>query len=129
MRSRLRIYHAGDSAYGPCFAEIGSRYPGIDVAMLPIGCYAPRWFMRTVHLDPEEAVRAALDVGARVMVPMHWGTFRLSHEPSLEPIERARAAWVAAGWDRRDLWDLAIGESRPLLTRMPDEAGLRSVEP
>jgi L-ascorbate metabolism protein UlaG (beta-lactamase superfamily) len=112
----LRVYHAGDSAYGPFFAEIGSRCPGVDAAMLPVGCYAPRWFMRTVHLDPEEAVRAAQDVGARVMVPMHWGTFRLSHEPVLEPIERTRAAWVAAGRDRADLWDLAIGESRPLLT-------------
>jgi L-ascorbate metabolism protein UlaG (beta-lactamase superfamily) len=48
---------------------------GIDVAMLPIGAYAPRWFMQTMHMDPEEAVHAACDVGARVMVPMHWGTF------------------------------------------------------
>ncbi|MFN2497135.1 MAG: MBL fold metallo-hydrolase, partial [Pseudonocardiaceae bacterium] len=66
-----RIYHAGDSGYGPFFAEIGARFPGIDVAMLPVGAYAPRWFMRPVHIDPEEAVQAAQDVGARVMVPMH----------------------------------------------------------
>ena len=110
----LRVYHAGDSAYGPFFASIGARYPGIDVAMLPIGAYAPRWFMRNMHMDPEEAVQAACDVGARVMVPMHWGTFWLSREPALEPIERARAAWVAAGRDRANLWDLAVGESRPL---------------
>lgn len=109
-----RVYHAGDSAYGAYFASIGARYPGIDVAMLPIGAYAPRWFMQTMHMDPEEAVRAACDVGARVMVPMHWGTFRLSREPALEPIERARFAWTAAGRDRKDLWDLAIGESRSL---------------
>ncbi|MGB8994911.1 MAG: MBL fold metallo-hydrolase, partial [Pseudonocardiaceae bacterium] len=61
-----RLYHAGDSAYGPFFASIGARYPGIDVAMLPIGAYAPRWFMRNMHMDPEEAVRAVCDVGARV---------------------------------------------------------------
>jgi hypothetical protein len=60
-------------------------------------------------------VQAGCDVGARVMVPMHWGTFRLSREPALEPIERIRAAWAAAGRDGRDLWDLAVGESRPLL--------------
>ncbi|MDQ3761448.1 MAG: MBL fold metallo-hydrolase [Actinomycetota bacterium] len=110
----LRVYHAGDSAYGPFLAEIGARYPGIDVAMMPVGAYAPRWFMRNMHMDPEEAVRASQDVGARIMVPMHWGTFWLSREPALEPIERTRAAWAAASRDRADLWDLAIGESRPL---------------
>ncbi|MGH3856599.1 MAG: MBL fold metallo-hydrolase, partial [Pseudonocardiaceae bacterium] len=109
-----RVYHAGDSAYGPFFASIGARYPGIDVAMLPVGAYAPRWFMRNMHMDPEEAVRAVRNVGARVMVPMHWGTFWLSSEPALEPIERTRSAWTAAGRDRRDLWDLAVGESRSL---------------
>jgi L-ascorbate metabolism protein UlaG (beta-lactamase superfamily) len=109
-----RVYHAGDSGYGPFFAEIGSRYSGIDVAMLPVGAYAPRWFMRPMHMDPEEAVQAAHDVGAPVMVPMHWGTFQLSREPVLEPIERTRAAWAAARRDPADLWDLAVGESRPL---------------
>ena len=110
----LRVYHAGDSAYGPFFASIGARSPGIDVAMLPIGAYAPRWFMQTMHMDPEEAVRAACNVGARVMVPMHWGAFWLSREPALEPIEPTRGAWAVAGRDRADLWDLAVGESRPL---------------
>jgi L-ascorbate metabolism protein UlaG (beta-lactamase superfamily) len=119
-----RLYHAGDSAYGPFFAEIGSRYPGIDAAMLPVGAYAPRWFMRTMHMDPEEAVRAACDTGTRVLVPMHWGTFRLSREPALEPIERSRAAWTATGRDRADLWDLAVGESRPLPTPSAGQAPL-----
>ncbi len=103
----LRVYHAGDSAYGPFFAEIGSRYPGIDVAMLPIGAYAPRWFMHTMHMDPEEAAQAASDVDARIMVPMHWGTFQLSREPALEPIERTQAAWTTASRNRANLWDLA----------------------
>ncbi|MGH3934926.1 MAG: MBL fold metallo-hydrolase [Pseudonocardiaceae bacterium] len=115
----LRVYHAGDSAYGPFLAEIGSRYPGIAAAMLPVGAYAPRWFMQNMHMDPEEAVRSAGDVGARVMVPMHWGTFWLSREPALEPIERTRAAWIAAGRNRADLWDLAVGESR-LFSLPPD---------
>lgn len=110
----LRVYHAGDSAHGPFFAEVGSRYPGIDAAMLPIGAYAPRWFMRNMHMDPEEAVQAFQDLGARIMVPMHWGTFWLSREPALEPIQRTSAAWVGAGRNRADLWDIAVGESRPL---------------
>lgn len=109
-----RLYHAGDSGYGRFFAEIGQRYPGIDLAMLPVGAYEPRWFMRKVHTDPDEAVRAAGDLGAARMALMHWGTFVLSREPVLDPPRRARAAWAAAGRDPADLWDLAVGETRTL---------------
>ena len=71
---RLGDHHArraaglprGDSAYGPCFAEIGSRYAGIEAALVPVGVYAPRWFMQNMHADPEEAVQAVHDLGARV---------------------------------------------------------------
>jgi L-ascorbate metabolism protein UlaG (beta-lactamase superfamily) len=111
-----RLYFAGDTGYGHWFAEIGSRYPGIDLAMLPIGAYHPRWFMQPVHLDPEEAVRACGDVGAARMATMHWGTFILTGEPLPEPRERAQAAWAAAGRPRENLWDLAVGESRVLPT-------------
>jgi L-ascorbate metabolism protein UlaG (beta-lactamase superfamily) len=109
-----RVYFAGDSGYGHFFGQIGARYPGIDLAMLPIGAYRPQWFMQPVHLDPDEAVRACLDVRAARMATMHWGTFVLSAEPSLEPPERARRAWAAVGRPRSDLWDLAVGETRML---------------
>ncbi|MQA08814.1 MAG: MBL fold metallo-hydrolase [Pseudonocardiaceae bacterium] len=109
-----RTYHAGDSGYGHWFAEIGSRYPGIDVAMLPIGAYQPRWFMRPVHMDPDEAVRALSDLGARRLAAMHWGTFLLTQEPVIEPLERVRKAWAADGREPDDLWTLAVGESRQL---------------
>ncbi|MFD7549016.1 MBL fold metallo-hydrolase [Streptomyces sp. NPDC059578] len=109
-----RVYFAGDSGYGHWFGRIGRRYPGIDLALLPIGAYAPRWWLRDVHCDPEEAVRAARDLGARRMAPMHWATFLLSAEPVLEPLTRVRAAWRAAGLDRDDLWDLPVGGSRLL---------------
>ncbi|GAA4861559.1 MBL fold metallo-hydrolase [Saccharopolyspora rosea] len=107
-----RVYHAGDSGYGPHFAEIGHRYPGIDVAMVPIGAYAPRWFMKSVHMDPEEAVRAVGDLGAARAATMHWGTFALTQEPVTEPLARVRKAWREAGRDPDDLWDLAVGETR-----------------
>ncbi|MGC5014688.1 MBL fold metallo-hydrolase [Streptosporangium sp. DT93] len=111
------IYFAGDTAYGERFARIGERYPdGIDLALMPVGAFEPRWFMKAAHVDPEQAVRGCLDVGARRMATMHWGTFVLSGEPLLAPVEEARAAWAAAGRDRADLWDLAIGESRVLTT-------------
>jgi L-ascorbate metabolism protein UlaG (beta-lactamase superfamily) len=109
-----RIYHGGDSGYGHFFAEIGSRYPGIDVAMLGVGGYGPQWFLGPMHADGRQAVQAAQDVGARAMVPMHWGTFHMSREPVLEPLEHARQAWAAAGRASEDLWDLAVGESRRL---------------
>lgn len=111
-----RVYFAGDTGYGHWFAEIGRRYPGIDLALMPVGAYEPNWFMRPVHLNPEEAVRATLDLGARRMATMHWGTFVLTSEPVLEPRQRALAAWAAAGRPREDLWDLAVGESRSLPT-------------
>ncbi|HEY0485309.1 MAG TPA: MBL fold metallo-hydrolase [Mycobacteriales bacterium] len=107
-----RVYHAGDSGYGHWFTEIGARYPGIEVAMMPIGAYSPRWFMHASHMDPAEAVRALDDLGAARLASMHWGTFVLSREPLLEPLELLRAAWDEAGRDHADLWDLAVGETR-----------------
>ncbi|MFI6207874.1 MBL fold metallo-hydrolase [Streptomyces sp. NPDC051041] len=109
-----RVYFAGDTGYGHWFSRIGRRYPGIDLALLPIGAYDPRWWLRDVHCDPEEAVRAAQDLGARRMAPMHWATFVLSAEPVLEPLTRVRAAWERAGLPREDLWDLPVGGSRIL---------------
>ncbi|MDX6355111.1 MAG: hypothetical protein QOF98_2014, partial [Streptomyces sp.] len=109
-----RVYFAGDTGYGHFFREIGRVYPGIDLAMLPIGAYAPRWMLRPVHTDPEEAVQAFLDVGAAAMAPMHWATFLLSSEPPLEPLRRVRAAWSAAQLPRSGLWDLPVGGSRIL---------------
>jgi L-ascorbate metabolism protein UlaG (beta-lactamase superfamily) len=83
------VYHSGDTAYFEGFAEIGQRLSP-DVALLPIGAYFPDTY-RTVHTSPEEAVRGFLEVGARWMVPMHYGTFRLGREPMEEPLQRLRA--------------------------------------
>ncbi|MEU1292009.1 MBL fold metallo-hydrolase [Streptomyces sp. NPDC005840] len=106
-----RAYFAGDTGYGHWFGEIGHRYPDIDLAILPIGAYEPRWMLHPVHTSPEEAVRACEDLGARILTPMHWATFLLSAEPPLEPLSRVTAAWEATGRPRADLWDLAVGAS------------------
>ncbi|HEY8474041.1 MAG TPA: MBL fold metallo-hydrolase [Natronosporangium sp.] len=111
---RSRVYFAGDTGYGHWFSEIGARYPGIDLALLPIGAYEPRWFMKSMHTNPEEAVQACQDLGAARMATMHWGTFILSGERVTEPPERAAKAWAEAGRAREDLWDLAVGETRTL---------------
>jgi N-acyl-phosphatidylethanolamine-hydrolysing phospholipase D len=91
------IYFAGDSGYCSVFAEIRARIGAPDVALLPIGAYEPRWFMKPAHMNPDEAVQSYLDLGARDFVGMHWGTFRLTDEPMLEPPERTRAAWRMHG--------------------------------
>ncbi len=83
------IFHCGDSAYFQGFAEIGKRLP-TEIALLPIGAYdAPT--RREVHMNPEQAIRAFTELNARVMVPMHYGSFRLSFEPPDEPLRRLQA--------------------------------------
>lgn len=111
-----RVFFAGDTAYHPEFGRIGERYGPFDLALLPIGGYEPRWFMRAVHMNPEEAVRAFQDLGGgrTVLVPMHWGTFKLTDEAMDEPPVRARAAWGAAGLAPERFWLMAHGESRAL---------------
>ena len=83
------VYCAGDTAYrdGAIFAEIGRRFGVPRVAVLPIGAYAPRWFMQTQHADPAEAMQIAADCGAREVLGVHWGTFPLTDEPYAEPAE------------------------------------------
>jgi N-acyl-phosphatidylethanolamine-hydrolysing phospholipase D len=107
-------YHAGDTAFGDHFSEIGRRFGDVDWAMLPIGGYAPRWFMEPQHVDPEEAARAFLDLGARHLLAMHWGTFRLTDEAVGEPPARLRAWWQAQGLPADRLWILGVGEARAL---------------
>jgi L-ascorbate metabolism protein UlaG (beta-lactamase superfamily) len=89
------IYHAGDTAYFPGFQEIGQRLSP-EVALLPIGAYNPPSF-RNVHANPADATRAFLDLHARWMVPMHYGTFRLSHEPMEEPLQLLEQEAESAG--------------------------------
>ena len=118
-----QVYFAGDTAYHPEFAAIADRFGPFHAALLPIGAYEPRWFMRSVHMNPEEAVRVYQDlergrppIAGRValMVAMHWGTFQLTDEPLDEPPKRARAAWRGAGFDPNRLWIPTHGESRTI---------------
>ncbi|NKC33925.1 MBL fold metallo-hydrolase [Roseomonas sp. BU-1] len=92
------VYFAGDSGWCPHFAEVGRRFGRIDLALLPIGAYAPRWFMQTQHMDPEEAVRAHLACGARASLGMHFGTFAgLTDEAMEEPATRLAEARTRHG--------------------------------
>ncbi len=95
------VYHAGDTAYFDGFREIGRRLAP-ELALLPIGAYHPETF-RTVHTSPADATRAFLDLKSRWMVPMHYGTFRLSHEPMDEPLQLLEQEALAAGIEDRVL--------------------------
>jgi L-ascorbate metabolism protein UlaG (beta-lactamase superfamily) len=74
------VYFAGDTAFGPHFAQIRERFGSPRLALLPIGAYAPRWFMSPVHMAPGEAVRAHRVLGARTSIAIHHGTFQLADE-------------------------------------------------
>jgi N-acyl-phosphatidylethanolamine-hydrolysing phospholipase D len=105
-----RYYFAGDTGYFHGFREFQRRFGDIDVAMLPIGAYEPRWFMKYHHMDPAEAYQAFLDLGARFMLPMHWGTFDLTDEPvDLAPKLLADTVAKRDG-DPERVRPLAIGE-------------------
>ena len=104
------IFHCGDSAYFPGFSEIGKRYE-IETALLPIGAYDPP-SGREVHMNPEEAVQAFLELGAKTLVPMHYGSFRLGYEPLEEPPERLLACARAKGIESEVL---VLTEGKPVV--------------
>jgi L-ascorbate metabolism protein UlaG (beta-lactamase superfamily) len=103
------VFFPGDTAYFPRFQDYGRRH-AIDVALLPIGAYQPPAFRR-VHMNPEDALQTLVDLDARWMVPIHWGTFVVSYEPIDEPVR-----WLAELASERGLTDrvavLRHGESR-----------------
>jgi L-ascorbate metabolism protein UlaG (beta-lactamase superfamily) len=110
-------YHAGDTGWFEHFREIGERVGPIDWAMVPIGAYDPQWFMKPQHINPEEAGRAFVQLGAKNLVAMHWGTFKLTDEPLGEPPKRLIAWWNEKGPGERArdrLWIPKIGETRAL---------------
>lgn len=123
-----RVLFGGDTGYHPEFAEIGRRLGPFDLALLPIGAYEPRWFMRPVHMNAEEAVCAAIDLGtgagadAPALLATHWGTFRLTDEPMDEPPRRARDAWTAHQLPADRCWILGAERTRRLPPRPPRPA-------
>ena len=106
-----RVYHSGDTAYFDGFRDIGQKLGKIDAAMLPVGAYEPRWFMRGQHMNPEDAVRAFSDLGADRFVAMHWGTFRLTDEPIGEPPAFTRAEWHRLALEPERLRIPSVGET------------------
>jgi N-acyl-phosphatidylethanolamine-hydrolysing phospholipase D len=113
----VRVFFAGDTAYHPEFAEIARRYAPFDLLMLPIGAYEPRWFMKSVHMNPPEAMKAYAELSSMqtdmpALLPIHWGTFRLTDEPMEEPPRWTRQLWSEAAFEAAKLWLLQHGETK-----------------
>jgi N-acyl-phosphatidylethanolamine-hydrolysing phospholipase D len=107
-----RFFVAGDTAYARVFKEIGARLGPFDLTAIHIGAYLPPVIMKASHTTPEEALDIFADVGARVMVPIHWGTFDLADEPLEEPPQRLDAEARRRGLGPDRIWILKFGETR-----------------
>lgn len=128
-KDQLTVFFCGDSAYGPHFSEIGNLY-NIDLALLPMGSYEPRWFMKARHMTPAEAVTAFEDTKANYMIPVHWGTFRLA----LEKVDAPKEWLEKILEDRPDLQEriflLEPGASKEIPKQPPKPTvKVRKVEP
>ena len=106
------VFFAGDTGWAPHFAEVNARLGAPALALLPIGAYEPRWFMEPVHMNPDEAVRAHLALGARQSLGMHFGTFNLTDEAIDEPVKALAAARTAHGVAADSFTTLDFGETR-----------------
>ena len=114
----LTVYFGGDTAYdAKDFAATRARFPHIDVALLPIAPVEPRDFMKRVHMDGREAVQAFLDLGARVMVPIHYDTFVNSADAPGHALEVLREGMRAHGVGEDRVQIVAVGEERTLVPR------------
>jgi L-ascorbate metabolism protein UlaG (beta-lactamase superfamily) len=110
------IYFAGDSAYGKHFCEISQKFPDIGTALLPIGPIEPRHIAQSSHLDSIEAVKSFIDLKAKHLIPMHWGTFYFGMESFEEPIIRLKKCWENLEQQLKDkkLSIVKLGESRKI---------------
>lgn len=112
-----RVYFAGDTGFGTHFKRAGEKFPGLRVAILPIGAYKPEWFMGPVHTTPAQAVQGQLDLGAPYAIGMHWGTFQLADEAYDDPERDLLTALdrsERATGKRPVFWALGFGEGRDI---------------
>ncbi|WP_214316682.1 MBL fold metallo-hydrolase [Nonomuraea sediminis] len=98
-----RVFYAGDSGYFEGYKGIGSAHGPFDLTLMPIGAYSPAW--PDIHMNPEEAVNAHLDLGGSLMLPVHWATFTLALHPWAEPVRRL--------WREAKARDVKIAVPRP----------------
>lgn len=111
------MWFGGDTGYNEIqFKQIYEKHGGVDLALIPIGAYEPRWFMKASHVNPEEAINIHNDIGARISIGMHWGTFQLSAEPFFAPRETLQLHINEGELRRGKFITLKIGESIEVAT-------------
>jgi L-ascorbate metabolism protein UlaG (beta-lactamase superfamily) len=91
-----RIYFGGDAAYSKHYTSIRERLGRPDISLLPIGAYEPRWFMKHVHMNPDDAVQAHIDLGSKISIPIHFGTFKQVNEAVDDPVHALESAKAKA---------------------------------
>ena len=106
------VFFAGDTGYSQHFKEIRARLGAVDLALLPIGAYEPRWFMRDQHMNPDDAVRAHLDLQAGVSIATHFGCFQLTDEGIDDPVIELEAARREHNVAREAFQVMETGETR-----------------
>ena len=109
------FYFGGDSGYFIGYKEFGKKYPGIDYALISLGAYHPRWFMHYTHLDAKEALQAVEDMGAKYLIPAHWGAFQLGDEPIGYPLIDLKRTMKETNFDASRTLIMDIGQ----LLRVP----------
>ncbi len=107
-----RVFFTGDTGYSAQhFKDIGARFGPVDLALIPIGAYEPRWFMATQHVDPAQSVQIHRDLRARRSLGIHWGTFQLTDEPLDQPVRDLAAARDALGVSSEEFVTLRHGQT------------------
>jgi len=107
-----KIFFAGDTGYSPVFKKIGERFGPLKVSLIPIGAYAPRWFMRPVHVNPPEAVKMHRDIDSEKSIGMHWGTFKLADNHPNEPPVFLKKTLKEKGIDEESFIVMKFGETQ-----------------
>ncbi|KPF70420.1 hypothetical protein IP84_01410 [beta proteobacterium AAP99] len=112
--SPYSMFFTGDTGYSKDFADIGARFGGFDFSQIAVGCYLPRWFMQTQHVNEDDAVKIHLDVKSRLSMGVHWGTFRLCDDVIEAPIDNLPLARRKYGVADDAFVLFALGETRVL---------------
>jgi len=108
--SEGNLYFAGDTGYGPHLADAGQRHGPFALSLLPVGAYEPRWFMKDVHLNPEEAVLAHQDLNSEYSVGIHFGTFQLTYEAIDQPVIDLEASLKQHNISKEAFRVMSVGE-------------------
>ncbi|MBX7231467.1 MAG: MBL fold metallo-hydrolase [Bdellovibrionales bacterium] len=115
-----QIFFSGDTGYGPFFSKIKTHFGPMDLSILPIGAYEPRWFMKEQHMNPDEAVKAHFALSSKTSLATHFGTFQLTNEGIDEPIEALKKACKERFVAEKDFIIPDIGETHRFQKTNPE---------